>query len=123
MKTLFMFLILTLCFIVIYIKLIRREDFYDKVKVVNSITDLKQEKVYIIQEKDAFFLDFEYYYYDYVHNNNDGKIYVMAENNLLTQILQKYQGTSDFLVLPSKVRFDDKGMSISAYDEIWRKEC
>lgn len=122
MKNLFMFLILTLCFIVIYIKLIRREDFYDKVKVVNSITDLKQEKDYIIQEKGAFILDFEYYYYDNIRNNDTGKSYIMAEENLLEQILQEYQGTSD-LILPLKFQFDDRGINISEYDEIWRKEC
>lgn len=120
MKILIMFLILILCFIIIYRMVYKREKFYCKANIVNDIADLNQGKVYIIQEKDSFIIDFELYYNDYIQNGiKSNKDYVMAREKLLNQILLECKDKEN-VVFPSKLEFDDNGIKISIYDEIWR---
>lgn len=121
MKIIFIFLVMSILFIVIYVKLSRREKFWSNINIVNNITDLKQKEIYIMQEEKSFLNDFEHYYRDYTKNNfNNQKKYIIAGEQLLIQISNEFKNKYN-LLLPAKLEFINNKITIYKYEEIWRK--
>lgn len=113
MKSILMTFFIIICFVFIYKKIIVREKFYNNVLIVQNVDELVPKKTYIFQEKNAFILDFEYYYFDYLHNK--GNVYAMAEKEIIEQIIKKYN-ILDW-VLPTKFFVDGNELVYINYME------
>lgn len=64
MKVLCLIIMLLVCFCIVYCKIYRREQFMKQVKTVADISDLEQDKNYLVQDEKLFLDDMEYFYND-----------------------------------------------------------
>lgn len=122
MKVLCLIIMLLECFCVVYYKIYRREKFMNQVKTVIDISDLEQNKKYLVQDEALFLEGIEYFYNDNRCKNRIEKEYIKATQSLFRQIMESSDETGE-LVFPLLVELDGDKVKLSAYEEIWSKRC
>ncbi len=120
MKLLCLIFVLLVCFCDIYCKIDRRLQFICKVEIVEDISALERDRDYLVQDKELFLDDIELFYKDSRCKKRLKKDYIRATPNLLWQVAEQCCET-DKIVFPLLVNIHDDSVSISNYEELWRK--
>lgn len=122
MKLVCFVIILLICFCVIYYKIYKREEFMRQVKTVTDISDLEQNTIYLVHDKELFSDDIEYFYKDSKCKNRIEKKYIKANQNLLWQIAARSDEIGE-IVFPMLIKPDGTKIKFLTYEEIWSKRC
>lgn len=122
MKVLCLIIMLLVCFCIVYCKIYRREQFMKQVKTVTDISDLEQDKNYLVQDEKLFLDDMEYFYNDSRCKNRIEKKYIKATHSLFRQIEERCDEVGE-LVFPMLVKLNGDKVKLSVYEEIWSKQC
>ncbi len=93
-----------------------------QVKTVADISDLEQDKNYLVQDEKLFLDDMEYFYNDSRCKNRIEKKYIKATHSLFRQIEERCDEVGE-LVFPMLVKLNGDKVKLSVYEEIWSKQC